>query len=82
MLVLTSAMRFRIKSSKDAVTSSVIVGAGRALCSNSKSTSKALFFGLPAAETFQKKTDLVYLSRNHFLPLIYISSTRDQEIFK
>lgn len=50
--VVTSMILLLIKSSSEAVTSSVITGAGLALCSKSKSTSRALFFGLFAAVIF------------------------------
>lgn len=49
---LTSSILFWINSSRDAVTSSVITGAGLTLCSKSRSTSNALFFGLLAAVTY------------------------------
>ena len=53
-------MRFRIKSSRDAVTSSVMTGGGRTLCSKSSSTSKALFLGLLGADTYTNEINKMY----------------------
>lgn len=52
--VVTSMILLLIISSSEAVTSSVITGAGLVLCSKSKSTSRALFFGLFVAVIFQQ----------------------------
>ena len=54
---LWSAMRFRIRSSIDAVTSSVGCGGGLTALSKSRSTSRALFNGLAPA---RKRHVLVY----------------------
>lgn len=51
--VITSMILFLIRSSIEAVTSSVITGGGLALCSKSRSTSRALFFGRLAAVTYK-----------------------------
>lgn len=48
----TSIILFLISSSREAVTSSVITGAGLTLCSKSRSTSRALFTGLLPAVTY------------------------------
>lgn len=50
----TSIILFFIISSREAVTSSVITGAGLTLCSKSRSTSRALFLGLLEALTYKK----------------------------
>lgn len=55
-------IRLLIISSSEAVTSSVITGGGLALCSKSKSTSKALFFGLFVAVTFQQEKSYINLA--------------------
>jgi hypothetical protein len=52
----TSAILFFIISSREAVTSSVITGAGLTLCSKSSSTSMALFLGLLEAVTYKRNT--------------------------
>jgi hypothetical protein len=59
MITCTSAILFFIISSREAVTSSVITGAGLTLCSKSRSTSRALFLGLLEAVTYSKRL-LVY----------------------
>lgn len=53
-MLFTCSILFRIISSTATVTSSVITGAGLTLCSKSRSTSRALFFGLFAAVTCPK----------------------------
>jgi len=50
---ITSAILFFIISSREAVISSVITGAGLTLCSKSRSTSRALFLGLLEAVTYK-----------------------------
>lgn len=57
----TSSIRFWINSSMLAVTSSVIVGAGLTLCSKSRSTSSALFFGLFAAVTCHQDQSIRFI---------------------
>lgn len=52
---VTSRILFLINTSSDVVTSSVITGAGLTLCSKSKSTSSALFFGLLEAVTYHEE---------------------------
>lgn len=59
-----------IKSSSEAVTSSVITGAGLALCSKSKSTSRALFIGLFAAVIFQQDKSYINLATESKIHLL------------
>lgn len=68
--VVTSMILLLIKSSSEAVTSSVITGAGLALCSKSKSTSRALFFGLFAAVIFQQYKSYINLATESKIPLL------------
>jgi hypothetical protein len=56
----TSAILFFIISSRQAVTSSVITGAGLTLCSKSRSTSRALFLGLLEAVTYTKRLIILF----------------------
>jgi hypothetical protein len=68
--VVTSMILLLIKSSSEAVTSSVITGAGLALCSKSKSTSRALFIGLFAAVILQQVKSDINLATESKMPLL------------
>ena len=69
----TSMIRLLIISSSEAVTSSVITGGGLALCSKSKSTSKALFFGLFVAVTFQQEKSYIKSATESNISFFFLS---------